>query len=86
MEWKKRKEEKRILDIEKKKKEEEKKSKNKGQLKTGKELFTYDPTLFVDDKILELQNMIKRLLTFCIPMNTLYWPTTAQIFLLRATI
>ena len=47
--WKEKKKARKIEEAEKKKKEEEKKSKNKALLRTGRELFTYDPTLFVDD-------------------------------------
>lgn len=49
MRWKEDKIKRKREEEEKKKKEEEKKSKNKGNLRTGKELFTYDPTLFIDD-------------------------------------
>ena len=41
--------EKRRVDQEKKKQEETKKKGNKN-MRTGKELFEYDPTLFIDDE------------------------------------
>lgn len=50
MKWKEDRIKRKKADEEKRKKEEEKKNKNKGNLRTGKELFTYDPTLFVDDE------------------------------------
>lgn len=50
MKWKEDKKLRKEADAAKKKVEEEKKNKNKGQLRTGRELFTYDPTLFVDDE------------------------------------
>lgn len=50
MKWKEDKKLRKEADAAKKKAEEEKKNKNKGQLRTGRELFTYDPTLFVDDE------------------------------------
>lgn len=50
MRWKEERRVRKEAEAEKKKKEEEKKSKNKGALRTGRELFTYDPTLFIDDE------------------------------------
>jgi hypothetical protein len=50
MKWKEDRRIRKEADAVKKKVEEEKKNKNKGQLRTGRELFTYDPTLFVDDE------------------------------------
>jgi hypothetical protein len=50
MKWKGDRKIRKEADAVKKKVEEEKKTKNKGQLRTGRELFTYDPTLFVDDE------------------------------------
>ena len=49
MKWKEDRRIKKEADHQKKKADEDKKNKNKGQLRTGRELFTYDPTLFVDD-------------------------------------
>ena len=49
MKWKEDRKIKKEADHQKKKADEDKKNKNKGQLRTGRELFTYDPTLFVDD-------------------------------------
>jgi hypothetical protein len=49
MQWKEDRRIKKEAEQQKKKADEEKKNKNKGQLRTGRELFTYDPTLFVDD-------------------------------------
>lgn len=50
MKWKDDRRIRKDADAVKKKVEDEKKNKNKGQLRTGRELFTYDPTLFVDDE------------------------------------
>jgi hypothetical protein len=50
MRWKEDRRIRKEADQQKKKQDEEKKNKNKGQLRTGRELFTYDPTLFVDDE------------------------------------
>ena len=50
LKWKEDRKRRKEADFKKKKEDEEKKTKHKGQLKTGKELFTYDPTLFVDDE------------------------------------
>lgn len=50
LKWKEDRARRKEADAKKKKEEEEKKTKNKGLLRTGRELFTYDPTLFVDDE------------------------------------
>ena len=50
MKWKEDRRKRKEAEAQKKKQVEEKKSKQKAQLRTGKELFKYDPTLFVDDE------------------------------------
>ena len=51
MKWKEDRRKRKDLDKKKKKDDDDKKAKQKGhQLKTGRELFQYDPTLFVDDQ------------------------------------
>ena len=50
MRWKEDRRLRKEADFIKKRQEEEKKSKGKTQLRTGRELFQYDPTLFVDDE------------------------------------
>ena len=49
--WKEDRRKKKEAEKKKKKDDDDKKVKQKGgQLRTGRELFTYDPTLFVDDE------------------------------------
>lgn len=51
MKWKEDRKRRKDFDNKKKKDDNEKKAKQKGiQLKTGRELFMYDPTMFVDDE------------------------------------
>ena len=52
MKWKEDRRKRKDLDKKKKKDDDDRKAKQKGgaPLKTGRELFTYDPTLFVDDE------------------------------------
>jgi hypothetical protein len=49
MKWKDDRRIRKEVDFQKKKVDDEKKNKNRGPLRTGRELFTLDPTLFVDD-------------------------------------
>jgi hypothetical protein len=50
LKWKEDRRIKKEAEIVKKKVEEEKKNKNKALLRTGRELFSIDPTLFIDDE------------------------------------
>lgn len=51
MKWKEDRRVRKEAEKKKKRAEEEKKIKQKGgQLRTGRELFNYDPTLFIDDE------------------------------------
>lgn len=50
LKWKEDRKLKKQAEIERRRKEEEKKSKEKRTLRTGRQLFNYDPTLFVDDE------------------------------------